>query len=254
MLFIALGLLVGTIGSVVGVGGGFFLVPIIIFLRPDFTTSEVVAMSLVVVAFNATAGALFNLKQQRIDKAIAKAIAFTSLPGLIVGVYVASIIERAQFVKIFGGVLLLYSFYLFFRSWAKAQTPESKAPAGSGEVKTFWHATVGVGAGFLSSFLGIGGGIVYVPYISQMAKRPVHVAVATSQAIMVFTSWATVFMRIGTIGTSYLTSQLLMLIIGVIAGARVGVWSANKLSPKAILRILTILMFIVSIRLLMSAA
>ena len=56
----------GTFGTLVGAGGGFLLVPLLALLEPTLPTNDVTAMSLAVVAMNATSGAIAYARQRRL--------------------------------------------------------------------------------------------------------------------------------------------------------------------------------------------
>jgi uncharacterized membrane protein YfcA len=64
---LVLGVLVGAFGTLVGAGGGFLLVPILLLLYPDLEPDTVTAMSLLVVFVNASSGSVAYARQKRID-------------------------------------------------------------------------------------------------------------------------------------------------------------------------------------------
>ncbi len=64
-----LGLGVGAFGTLVGAGGGFVLVPVLLFLYPDMKASTVTSISLLVVTANAASGSIAYGLQRRIRRA-----------------------------------------------------------------------------------------------------------------------------------------------------------------------------------------
>jgi uncharacterized membrane protein YfcA len=74
--FVALGFAIGTLGTLIGAGGGFILLPVLALLFPLEPTGTLTATSLAVVAANATSGAIAYGRQRRID--FRSGIAFAS--------------------------------------------------------------------------------------------------------------------------------------------------------------------------------
>src|SRR6185295_1618467 len=62
-----LGLLVGAFGTLIGAGGGFILVPILLLMYPNETSERIASISLAVVFFNAFSGSLAYARMKRID-------------------------------------------------------------------------------------------------------------------------------------------------------------------------------------------
>ena len=108
--------------------------------------------------------------------------------------------------------------------------------------------------GFLSSLLGIGGGIIHVPVMITLLHFPVHVAVATSHFVLaiITASGSAVHLANGDLPGSNLTRALL-LGAGVVPGAQVGARLAQRFKGPAILRLLTVALSALGIRLLMVA-
>ena len=83
--------------------------------------------------------------------------------------------------------------------------------------------------GYISSFLGIGGGIIHVPALVYLLHFPVHFATATSHfelAIMALTG-TVADMVMGTF--SHGVHQTIALSIGVVIGAQLGAYLSNRI-------------------------
>src|SRR4029079_19038482 len=111
LVFLGLGLLgigvgVGTFGTLVGAGGGFLLVPILSLLEPGLPPSSVTAVSLAVVAMNATSGALAYYRQRRIDLRSGIPFAIATLPGSFAGVLLTRLVTRSTFDIVFAALLI----------------------------------------------------------------------------------------------------------------------------------------------------
>jgi uncharacterized protein len=111
-------------------------------------------------------------------------------------------------------------------------------------------ALVSTGFGFLSSFLGIGGGILYVPALVYLLRVPVHVATATSLFVLMitaFTGSATHFVT----GLFHADAgRGVALSIGAVVGAQAGVILSQKIHGEWIIRSLALALGLVAIRLL----
>src|SRR5262249_8698116 len=154
---IALGFIVGTIGTLIGAGGGFLLVPALLLLDPHIQSEVVTGISLAVVFFNAASGSVAYSRMGRINYQARIIFSIAALPGAVVGVYTTSLIPRRVFDGIFGILLIASSGYLLFTSRAKAHENHS------GNYNLKLGIVISAGVGFLSSVLGIGGGIIHVP-------------------------------------------------------------------------------------------
>src|SRR5881628_130184 len=84
---VALGFAIGTFGTLIGAGGGFILVPLLL-LGYHFPPPEAVGTSLSLVFLNALSGSIAYLRQRRVDLALGWRFALATLPGAVGGVYV----------------------------------------------------------------------------------------------------------------------------------------------------------------------
>ena len=67
ILLLAIGLTVGFIGTLIGAGGGFILVPVLLLLFPQLDSEIITSISLAIVFLNATSGSLAYARLKRID-------------------------------------------------------------------------------------------------------------------------------------------------------------------------------------------
>ena len=64
---IPLGVVVGTVGTMIGAGGGFLLVPVLLLMYPGVSPDNITAISLAVIFFNALSGTFAYSRMGRID-------------------------------------------------------------------------------------------------------------------------------------------------------------------------------------------
>ncbi|HTN16961.1 MAG TPA: sulfite exporter TauE/SafE family protein, partial [Chitinophagaceae bacterium] len=80
------GFLIGTLGTLIGAGGGFILVPLLLLTHPELSPEVVTAISMGLVACNAISGSLAYARIGRIDYRAGLLFAVFTIPGSILGV------------------------------------------------------------------------------------------------------------------------------------------------------------------------
>jgi uncharacterized membrane protein YfcA len=115
---------------------------------------------------------------------------------------------------------------------------------------------ISTGVGFVSSLLGIGGGIIHVPIMATVLHFPVHIAAATAQFVLAFMAaeGTAVHIAQGVIGWDRSLAQAVLLAVGAIPGAQVGARLAHRLHGGIILRALAGALLLVALRLGLKAA
>lgn len=264
LLLIPLGVLVGAFGTLVGAGGGFALVPVLLLVYPDKDPETITAMSLFVVCANATSGSLAYARQRRIDYRSGAAFAVATLPGAVAGAIIVGYVPRRAFDALFGVVLMALGGFLALRSNAThIATPVSGRGVvhrtltdarGDTFVYSFqmWKGVViSVGVGFISSLLGIGGGIIHVPVMATALHFPVHVAAATSHFVLAFMAaeGTSVHLLTGALGWDRSLAQAALIALGAIPGAQVGAALSHRLHGGLIIRALAGALILVGVRL-----
>lgn len=234
--FVALGLVAGCYGTVVGVGGGLFIVPVLIF--EHFAPKDAVGTSMAVVLANATSGSISFLKQKRVEIRTGVLFALAGLPGTVLGAYVDQIIPRQLLSLLFGIFLLLVGIRLWFdrpRGPDTVRSPRRKPGR--------WLAVIiAFVAGFFASLFGIGGGILYVPSMLYILQFAAHVATATSTFTIALTA------LFGTVSHAYyhdiVIGPALALAVGAVAGAQIGAGLAPRIRAAPLVRLFSIAVFV----------
>ena len=263
VLLLGLGFIVGTFGTLIGAGGGFILVPVLLLLYPDMPPDLLTSISLAVVFLNAGSGSIAYARLKRIDYKSAIIFGAATLPGAVIGALVTSAIPRRVFDLILGVLLIVIALFLFIKpnegAYAssklnKGTTHRTLKDSNGEQYEYSFNIWLGIilsfFVGFLSSLLGIGGGIIHVPALASLLNFPIHIATATSHfilAIMALTG-TIVHLATGTLQGGLKTAGLIGL--GVVVGAQLGAYLSHKVKPTGIIRALAVALLLVGIRLL----
>ncbi len=119
---IAMGFGVGAYGTLIGAGGGFVLMPILLLLYPDRSPELLTSISLAVVFFNAVSGSEAYALMKRIDYKSGFLFALATIPGSILGALNTAMVPRRLFDIIFSVLLICASIFLMFRSGPPKET------------------------------------------------------------------------------------------------------------------------------------
>jgi uncharacterized membrane protein YfcA len=271
VVLLLLGLVAGTYGAIIGAGGGFVVVPILLLIPwyQDLSPQTVTGISLMVVFCSAVSASQAFLRQRRVDIPIACVFAVAAIPGSVLGRLVVGSMNRGPFEIAFGILLIVLSAYLAFRKPPVPKVaPTGNLPFGvvrrtftlqNGEkVETAVDLRIGavlsLGVGFLAALFGIGGGLLLVPIMVGLLTFPPHFATATSQFFLMLTSLVAVFSDILTQPSILLNNWpvALLIAIGVIAGAQIGARLSRKMAGPLIVRLLALALVIVGVRLVLS--
>ncbi len=262
---IPLGFVVGAYGTLIGAGGGFVLVPFLLILYPRETTETITSISLAVVFFNALSGSVAYARMRRIEYRSGIIFSAATIPGAILGALVTTYLPRRLFDALFALLLMAASVYLAIKPSGRVRQEwpcppnhrECLITDANGTVHRFsYHQWLGIavsmGVGFLSSLLGIGGGIIHVPVLVQLLNFPIHIATATSQFVLTNMALTGTLTHIVTGTFSSGIRRTILLAIGVMLGAQLGAWLSGKVHGTWIIRGLAIALGAVGVRLLMT--
>ncbi|MFA6274034.1 MAG: sulfite exporter TauE/SafE family protein [Candidatus Paceibacterota bacterium] len=266
-LLVIAGFIIGTFGTLIGAGGGFILVPLLIIFYPDLSPEIITAISIAVVAVNAISGSLAYAKSGRIDYKAGIIFALFTIPGSVLGVLTVKYIPQKLFNVVFGILLLLLSGYLFYRNGKKTMAPIDNQ---SGKKLTHHSLTdkqgisysysynqghgiiISILVGYLSPLLGIGGGIIHVPAMVNWLQFPVYIATATSHFILAVMATVSVIVHYmqGNYSDPATMKMMLFLSIGVVPGAQLGAYLSHRIKSHIIIRVLASCLVLVAVRIL----
>ena len=251
-LLMALGFATGVYGTLIGAGGGFVLMPVLLLLYPAESPERLTSISLAVVFFNALSGSEAYALMRRIDYRSGLLFAAAAVPGAVLGALNTSAVPRRLFDAVFGALLFAAAVYLGFRTSPEESPPPPtatpprhhvtrriRAADGADYVYSF-DPRIGVGlslaVGYVSSFLGIGGGIVHVPALTSLLHFPVHVATATSHFILAVMALTGTIVHVATGTFAHGVHRTVALALGVAVGAQVGAHLSTRVRGPWIMR------------------
>ncbi len=223
MLIAAFAVAVGTISSMVGIGGGIINTPLLIIIF-GLTAQTAPATALVAALFIAVASTISYYRQNPRPTMYKPGLflAIMTVPGSLVGVFLKGLIVEDYVLRVIFGVALfpVALKMLFAKRRGKADEVESFDFSSLSRNRLALSLFGGFIGGVSAGLLGIGGGAVVVPVLAVLMGLPIHAAVATSMFTMIFTASS------GTIGNILLgTIDLgysLALGMGMVVGAQIG--------------------------------
>jgi uncharacterized membrane protein YfcA len=262
--FVPLGFILGAFGTLVGAGGAFILVPILLLMYPDARPETITSISLAVVFFNCSSGSVAYAATKRIDYKSGLLFSVATVPGAVLGTMATAYVQRGVFDVMLGVVLIVASIFIFFRPGPASRHGTAASPGqyrrvlvdSEGETHDFsFSLSLGMALsffiGFMSSLLGIGGGIIHVPILILLLNFPVHIATATSHFMLAIMALVATLIHMGTGGFEHGGVQrTIVLSIGMIIGAQLGAVLSPRLRGNLIVRALAVALTLVGLRLI----
>ncbi len=178
------GLAAGVFGGVVGVGGGFIMIMLMVGVT-KLNQHQAHGTSVVALVFTGLAGAVPYALKGAVDLRAAAALAAPAVLTARYGALYAHTLPEWKLKRSFGGFLLFVSLLLLFKN----RLPSSAEPA-AGWIGLVVLAAVGALTGFLSGMMGIGGGSLMVSAMVLVGGFGQYVAQGTSLLAMVPTGVA----------------------------------------------------------------
>ncbi len=185
-LFVA-GAAAGVVAALLGVGGGILMVPLmtLVFHVP---THNALGTSLVAGILTSDAAALWRGKRALMEVDLAWKLALASTFGATIGATLA-LASKPEVIQAIFAVVLLYTAYQLVATKREAgEAPDVKEAPPMGRLRQAAMGFVGLFAGASSGLLGIGGGIVMVPALHLVLRKPFKSATATSNLLIGITA------------------------------------------------------------------
>lgn len=227
------GVAAGAFGSLLGLGGGLLIVPLLT-IGFGLPLREAVGVSLVCVIVTSSASAGVYLERRQANLRLGMVLELFTAMGAIAGGLVAFLIDERLLAGLFAA-LLVYVAITMLRPRAAAVDVEVAPPVAEADVPALLPAIgtvrrlpagiVGsVGAGVVSALLGIGGGLVKVPVMHLVMGVPLRIATATSNLMIGITASASaiVYLVRGGIDVNAAGPTAVGVFVGATLGSRLG--------------------------------
>jgi uncharacterized protein len=263
---------VGFISGLFGVGGGFLMTPLLVFLGIPANVS--VATGAAQIVASSTSGVLNFWRKKNVDFKLGLVLVAGGLVGTFLGVLFFNSMRRAGYFEIVlvmsyiillgsvGGLMLIES----LRSMFQARRQPTETPKKSDG--RWWFETLpfpmkfersqlaisaiplvilGIFIGFAGAVLGIGGGFMVVPALIYFFRVPTSVVVGTSLfQILITMTFATILHAITNQSVDIVLA--LILIVGSVIGAQFGTRAGQNLKGEHFRFLLALLVFGVAMR------
>jgi uncharacterized protein len=227
-------LVIGFIASILGLGGGVFMTPLLLLAGYVGSQPEAAGTSVAAVVFTGLSASIAYFRRKAVDLRIG----LSFMPTAIAGVFLAGAIIKAvnpSWLTIAFGVFLLYPMGMMLLGKTPKDAKARLKGWSSGIRYYVLIALIGLVAGTATKLFGIGGGTVFVPSLVVLLGLDIVTAVATSLFVMVpiallsaITSWQA--------GTLHVELAL-PLILGIIIGAQIGPYVGQRIPKKRIRQI-----------------
>lgn len=257
-----------TLGSMVGLGGGVFLVPIFtLFFGVD--PKLAIGASAVAVVTNSVVGSSVHLRSRFTNLRLAMLLQAITAGGATVGALIAIWADPRILQTVFGGALLYASFSMATRRRATPPEPAPNAPdpyrlgavyrdPAAGRSVRYLPNRVPLGlsisalAGVISGMLGVGGGVVQVPAMNLMMGVPIKAAAGTASFMVGITSVATalVFYADEKIDPQVVIPAM----VGIFAGSQFGSRLTRRLPAQRLSLLFVLILLYLGVSLFFRAA
>lgn len=265
LILLICGIVAGTVGSLVGLGGGVIIVPVLLYLGSrnadfDVTPQIAVGTSLLVIAVSSLSSSISYFRQNKVDVRSSLLFFLASGPGAIVGALVNTRMSGGSFLIGFGTFMIAVSFLLMMRGrwkkrdavWSVTRTYHDEA---TNEDLTYGYTrkvalTISFVVGVLAGMFGVGGGALMMPVMLLLFHYPVHVAAATSM-FMIFLSSIPGSITHGIYGNIEWLF-VVALAPGAWVGGQLGAYLSTKLKTRTLIIGLRVMLILTGVRLIWS--
>jgi uncharacterized protein len=264
LMLLGIGGMVGVLSGMFGVGGGFILTPLLFFLGiPPAVAVASAANQIVGSSFSAL---LAHLRRRTVDFRMGLVLLAGGMLGSALGVQVFTALQRIGQLEVFvsllyvvmlgtiGGLMLVESVGAARRSrdpnaplvarrrhsWVHRLPLKVRFRTSQMYVSAIPPFVIGAIVGILAAIMGVGGGFIMVPAMIYLIGMPTKIVVGTSVFQFLFVTGFTTMLHAWR-SQSVDTILALLLLIGGVIGAQIGVGLATRLRAEQLRILLAIL-------------
>ncbi len=244
LLFIT-GLVAGTFGGLLGIGGCVIMLPALTFLF-NYPLPMAIGTTITAVILTASSGAIGHVRLKNVDYTTTKIVAVSGSIGATLGSVIFFYISSHSWLLnlILGFAFVYVSIRMIYEGIIERRIPEkaeSVVPGGS-----IAKATVGFIIGIVTGVVGLGGGYALVPSFIYLLGSPVKIAVGTSLASFISMAVVSGVFKLYQ-GVVDVTAAV-ALGIGTIIGAQIGARLTTVIPPWVIKSIFGFVFLYVSLK------
>ena len=272
LILLALGIAVGFMGAMFGVGGGFLMTPLLVFL--GIGPGVAVASSANYIAASSFSGALSYWRRRMVDLKLSAALFAGGVLGTFSGIWLFQKLRALGQLDLFisisyllllltvGGLLLTEGLLAMLRqrngrpaagrrpgahTWIHGLPLKVRFPRSKIYVSVIPICAIGYIMGVLGVIMGIGGGFLLVPMLIYVLRVPTITVIGTSNVLTMATMVVATVLHAT---TSHLVDGVLALVlmIGGVTGAQFGARAAQQVSAEWLRLLLGLLVLAVGIR------
>ncbi len=245
-MLILMGIGAGFFGGLLGLGGGLIMLPVLSF-GLGFPTTMAVGTTLFAVIFTTISGGYAHLVRGNSHVRSSLSISLGGITGIILGSFVFTILtSQMKILSLMLGLFFIVpSIYMIWDA-VRHRQGDSNAPQAPAFAWRKGLTLLGLGVGFLTGVLGLGGGFLLVPGLTYIFGFPVQLAVGTSLAAVI---------PITIVGGSIKLWQSFVLLpaalsmgLGTIAGAQLGAISIKYFKDSTLKLVFGLYFFYVAVR------
>lgn len=243
-----IGLGAGTLGALLGLGGGIFLVPALTLIF-DLPVRTAVGVSLIGVIATSAGVASVSRPGRGADISLALRLEIATTTGALLGGFAAGLLPQQWLALLFAFVVLATAVYTYSKTRKKpgaTSEPEIEDLFRTDYKPKRWRVGLSFSAlaGALSGLSGIGGGFIKVPVMYSVMDVPLGVATATSNFMVGITAAASAMLYYSRGDIDPLVAVPTAL--GVFTGAMAGSQLAGRLRADTLRKMLIVLLVLIA--------
>ena len=242
IILIIIGFGAGILGSLIGVGGGIIITPALTYM--GLPPSVIASSSLLAVFATSISSTLTYVSKKYVNYWLGIKLALPAIPGSIIGGIFTDFILLEDFKIYFAILLISVGIYISIKNKIISRTIVTIP-------KPLLYSVLilgNFGAGIISSFFGIGGGIIFVPILVIIYKMKMINASPTAQFTLLISTMTGLITHIILEHPEY--SYGILLAIGSFFGAQIGSRSIHRINENILSKILSFSLIIIAINLI----
>ncbi len=237
MLTFALAVIIGVALGMLGGGGSILTVPVFTYVA-GLDPKIAIASSLPVIAVASSIGALAHWRAGTVQLRTAAIFGGFTMIGGFSGARLAGFLPARAQLLLFAAIMTGAAV-----SMLRAQrAPDATTPTQPLALGTL--LPLGLGVGVLTGLVGVGGGFLIVPALTQLGRLPMHIAIGTSLTVIAMNSIAG---TLGYLGQVALPFDLLLPFTALaVVGIVIGTMLAQRVPQEALRRAFAVLLLLVA--------